>query len=539
MRPIIHAVKMLTIVKMYLLLEVLVALLAEAAAHFDDLAEMSHFTVIDTIRLSLWRADLVLEINLREIFEAIQATCSLAASTNNTVIPDAIERHLQEVCDFDIHNWRTFHDFLTGSNAERRPRFILATLISSLVMGVGGYIFGSSHATSQTDTQLLANQEHIVQILRENDHRAVLMQSEISSLAHLMAKNAASTQSVMLLLSIMFMQSKQLAVIFRGLETLIVDKKLAPGLISPDLLHKKYGHLSKQLSKQNKHLSIAAELDLFNCPASFATFTNEVLRIVVHIPVFDKRLGDFTLYKYLNIPLVHNDEHFQIQHLRDEYLAVSQNHEFYFLAASLDLDRCTPLAGVLSCSHFGGMYSASVPSCLWGVFSADQTMVHETCPLRTMGTVDRFWPLINDQFVVFLGVPDTVFIYCDGRISDSAHFAGLKVISVPKNCYAKSKSFQFFAGAMVLREDALLKLAPVRVDPSSFRSSASAPAEVEGLAREAARDVHIPTDLPFSFTFWQLYGGYIGAASLVIIILVVLALFVKWKKQPRTVIPDA
>ena len=388
MRPTPRSLKMLLFLKLYLLLEVFLACMAEVYAHFDDLADMSHFVVVDTIRLSLWRADLVLEINLREIFEAIQATCSLAASTNNTVIPDAIERHLQEICEFDIHNWRTFHDFLTGSNAERRPRFILATLISSLVMGVGGYIFGSSHAASQTDTQLLANQEHIVQVLRENDHRASLMQSEISSMAQLMARNAASTQSVMLLISIMFMQSKQLAVIFRALETLIVDKKLAPGLISPDLLHKKYAHLAKQLAGQGRHLSIAAELDLFNCPASFATFTNEVLRIVVHIPVFDKRLGDFTLYKYLNIPLVQDGQHFQIQHLRDEYMAVSQNHEFHFFAASLELERCTPMAGVLSCSHFGGMYSTKVPSCLWGIFSANDQMVHNMCPLRTMATLD-------------------------------------------------------------------------------------------------------------------------------------------------------
>ena len=172
--------KMLLFLKMYLVLEVLLSLGVEVAANFDDLAEMSHFTVVESLRLSLWRADLVLEIDLKEIFDAIVATCSLMKYSNNTVIPEEVHRHLAEVCQFDIHNWRTFHDFLTGSNEGRQPRFILATLLSSLVMGVGGYIFGSSHSVSQTDTQLLANQEHVVQILRENDHRAVMMQSEIS-----------------------------------------------------------------------------------------------------------------------------------------------------------------------------------------------------------------------------------------------------------------------------------------------------------------------------------------------------------------------
>ena len=247
-RPTQNMLKMFFLLKMYLVLEVWLEAVAPIMAHFDDLAEMSHFTVVENLRLSLWRADLVLEIDLKEIFDAIVATCSLVDATNNTVIPEEVAGLLQEVCQFDVHNWRTFHDFLTGANDGRKPRFILATLLSSLVMGVGGYIFGSSHAASQTDTELIANQEHIVQILRESDHRASLMQSEIDDLAHLVARTSASTKSVVLLLSIMFMQSKQLAVIFRGLETLIVDNKLAPRLIAPDLLHEKYQHLSKQLA---------------------------------------------------------------------------------------------------------------------------------------------------------------------------------------------------------------------------------------------------------------------------------------------------
>ena len=528
--------KMFLLLKTYLVLEVILSLFGEwAFAHFQDIAEMSHFTVVEEIRISLWRADLVLEIDLREIFYAIVATCSLTEETNNTVIPDEVERHLHEVCQFDIHNWRTFHDFLTGSGSGRQPRFILATLLSSLVMGVGGYIFGSSHATSQTDTQLIANQDHILQILRENDHRAALMQSEIHGLTQIVARNSASTKTIVLLLSIMFLQSKQLAVIFRGLETLIVDGKLAPGLIAPDLLHEKYEHLSKQLALQNRHLSIATELDLFNCQASYATFTNEVLRVVVHIPVYDTKLGDFTLYKYQNIPLRQNNEFYQIQAPESRYLTVSKKHNLHFYATPIELERCTPMSSFLSCAHFGGFYTARVPSCLWGIFSANDQMVHQMCPLRTMGTRDQFWPLINDKFVIFLGEPDTVFIYCEDRISDSAHFQGLKVLTLPKNCYAKSSSFRFYAGSMVYREDALLKLAPITVDKGLFHSSVLAnTSDLTQLLRETARDVHIPTSVPFVMSFWQRFGGYVGLASLGLVGIVILVLFVKWKRQPTS-----
>ena len=86
---------------------------------------------------------------------------------------------------------------------------------------------------------------------------------------------------------------------------------------------------------------------------------------------------------------------------------------------------------------------------------------------------------------------------------------------------------------MVYREDALLKLAPVTIDPARFRTVASGNmSEYTALLRKTARDVHIPTQLPFELTLWQQWGGYIGLASLGIIILVVLLLFVKWKRQP-------
>ena len=104
MRPNQTAFKMLLFLRMYLVIEVVLAILVEVVANFSDLAEMSHFTAVDELRLSLWRADLVLEVNLKEIFDAIVATCSLTDATNNTVIPDMVARHLQEVCQFDIHN---------------------------------------------------------------------------------------------------------------------------------------------------------------------------------------------------------------------------------------------------------------------------------------------------------------------------------------------------------------------------------------------------------------------------------------------------
>ena len=150
-------------------------------------------------------------------------------------------------------------------------------------------------------------------------------------------------------------------------------------------------------------------------------------------------MGEFSLYRYHNIPIRQKSEYFQIQHQPSRFLAVSKDHAKHFFVSSMELERCQAMSSFLSCAHFGGMYTSQAPSCLWGIFSSNHKLIHQMCHLRTMGKSDRFWPLINDKFVIFLGRADTVFIYCQDRISDSAHFSGLKVLSLPKNCYAKSK----------------------------------------------------------------------------------------------------
>ena len=54
MRPNSKIFKMLLVLKMYLVLEVLVSVLSSLVAmHLDDLADMSHFTVVENHRISL------------------------------------------------------------------------------------------------------------------------------------------------------------------------------------------------------------------------------------------------------------------------------------------------------------------------------------------------------------------------------------------------------------------------------------------------------------------------------------------------------
>ena len=493
---------------------------------------MSHFTLEDSVRLSLWHADLAMEIDLSSIFSSINATCGLLDIYNATSLPSSLVAHLAEICAFDLHNFRTFHDFLTGVSG-RKPRFLLATLLTSVVSGIGGYIFGTSHSTSQTDVQLLANQDHFVQLFRENDHRAVLMQSEIHDLSVIVQQSSASARNCLILLSIFFFQAKQLSVTFRALETLILDGKLSPGLLGPDLLHQKYGHLAQQVSRQGQRLAIDTELDLFRCAVSFGTFTDETVRIVAHIPVTNDDLASFSLYRYHAVPLEEKGEFFQVRSPVDSYLLVNKERSRHVFVNALELSRCRPHSSFLSCDRFNGLRRRGAPSCLWALFTSNSTMMHAWCSLRSLPPVNRFWTFPNNQFLVFHGKSDTVEVSCGSKLVDSSYFAGLQLITLPDNCRAVSSSYELIGSSMVFSDDAVLRLAPVEVNTALLRGhSDSNSSAIARLLREASKDVHIPSDIVVPASPMTTYGGFVSLGCLGLVVVVILLLFVRWFRLP-------
>lgn len=490
---------------------------------------MAHFTKEHVFHFAPWRADLVVEIDLADVFSSLESTCGLLEVYNTSSVPRSLHLHLQEICQFDFDSFDTYHDFLTGSHT-RRPRFLVAALLTALATGVGGYIFGASHSASQTDTQLLANQEHFVQLFRENDHRAVLMQHEIYNLTTMVYDNLNSIKSAFIIMTILFMQAKQLAVVFQALETLILDRKLSPGLISANILYEKLLHLQEQAKLQGKTLVSTAELDVFKYDLSFVTFASNTVRIVVHVPVADAKMGSFSLFRYHDIPYQMNNDFFSISQDDAFFLAVSENHNFHFFLDSLSFDHCLHLHATIACPRVTGLSTPRAESCLWGIFSSNKEMILRTCNLKKLGSSSRYWELHNNQFIVFHGAIDTVFIHCNNKIVDSSHFSGLKMITLKSNCFAASNSYRLFSTSVVLREDTLLKLAPIKLTGHDLNFSSP---HFETLLSDADRDVHIPTLLrppPDNLPFISLL---LSGLCVLLSVVFLLVFFIKWFKPRR------
>ena len=276
---------------------------------FSEPTVMSQFVMEDTLTLSPFRADLVLEIDLYSVQEDVRATCRLInfLETKEVHLPSLVKQ-MDVICSSHLSTWRSIMDFLTGTHkpsSTRLNRSGLTSLLSSLFHGVVGFVFGDSHSPNLSDDALFRNQEHFVSALRQMDHRGQLDHRHVIQLAKALGssdKNHSlredNLEAALSILSATFGHSLHLSHVVAGLSTVIQFHTLSPELISPFVLERKMEHLASQVSVQGKRLAISSELDVFKCPVSFSTSLEYIFRVVVHVPVSDAK-DIFSVYRYL------------------------------------------------------------------------------------------------------------------------------------------------------------------------------------------------------------------------------------------------
>ena len=138
---------------------------------------MSHIVAEHQLVLAPHHADL-LEVNLTAVSDTLDTSCKVMILLLNRTsyflkgnrdVPSPLMAQFSQMCQHSSTLWDSYLNIATG-NSEIQPRFLTA-IPSCLAVGVGSYIFGRTHAISQTDKPLLAKDKHFVQVLRAFDHR--------------------------------------------------------------------------------------------------------------------------------------------------------------------------------------------------------------------------------------------------------------------------------------------------------------------------------------------------------------------------------
>ena len=517
-----------------------------AATYFSDPGNMSHFRREKQFVLSLHRADLVLDINMQEVTRSVNLTCNLLTYFDSTAdaFPSMrkLSGQLDRLCSKDHRSWHAIVDFLTGETAHgpRPPRFILATIFSSLVAGISGLIWGASHSTSQTDAQLLANQQHLVQVLRQQEHSGDVTAENLKRLAAIVAESDFERLTVenavggsLIIISTFMYRSHEMNNLFRATETLLLHQKLSPTLLLPGVLAPKLAHLSKQANIIDRELSISQESDLFLLRVSFVANTDHILRIVVHIPVHDQS-EIYTLYSYLPTPTEVNGQAVQLSGRPQTLLGVRRDTGAYLLPSRLDISACVQFQQRLSCSFTYAALLAKFPSCPWALFQANKTMITASCRFSSVPSHPQFWKLSPETFLVYQAHDLLLKVICQHGLREQLLFTGLKMVSIPAGCFATNGYFTLTSSQKVAEEDFHFQVPPLRLDAEHLthhpKRNQSA---LNFLLRDVPVIVHEPLVLSpadFPHTFLSIGGAVTGLSAVLVTLLICACLFFRYRQ---------
>ena len=203
-------------------------------------------------------------------------------------------------------NRRPFHRRAVEpqNDREKRQALVLAgAAISALATGAAALIWGGSHSSSQADKDLKANQEHIIAVLREDEHAAALNEEKLERM-HLMFQGRVGIETteinhgkqMMYLMASIMAHSLKIQSIIDGITDLIVNQRLSPKLVRARVLARKLHKLETQAALVGQKVVCTREHEIFKFEASYMVYENLTVRGVIHIPAYPiQGGGDETL----------------------------------------------------------------------------------------------------------------------------------------------------------------------------------------------------------------------------------------------------
>ena len=520
-----------------------------AAVIFSEPPGMSHFSRTAEVHLTPFRADLVVDIPLANVSRGVEMVCDLVDFFDQ--LPrdfkmGLVREQAVHLCTGQVRSWDALTETVTGPRTLRkRPRrFVVAALLSTLVAGVSGYIWGSTHATSNSDEELLRNQDHIVQVLRSEEHRGKLNHENLLRLARIVAKANAKVsrhehalEGSMAIVAAFLAESHTLTYVSRVIEHLVSHQQLLPGFVPAGVLARKLGHLQLQARGQNRVLVLPQESDVYLCDTSYSVSTALVLRAVVHIPVRNSQ-DVYDLHTYIPAPFNVSGKMVQVFGTFEQFLAVGRDRRFHFSLSQAAFLKCGAFRDVFFCSQVHHTLLSSYPSCLWGLFRGDNQMVIKECSFRSPSATPQFWELSHDQFLVFHPFPRVMQIVCRGPIHKQLHFSGLKNIKIPRGCRAQNGYFELLSSDVVAREDFHFVTPPLNLSLHHFTGlDHRDDAALTELLHDVSKVVHDPSIIPIT-TFPHHYVSLsLSSLALIVTLAICAALFWRYRALRTPVDP--
>ena len=446
---------------------------------FQEVSDTATFRRITKLQVSTERADLVLEIDLDRIHKAITLPCELTRLTAKNLSLPQLRAQFSMLCKGEVEAWSSLANLLlTPGNRQdrdaqedaqdRRRRFIVATMLTSLVAGVAGAIWGDSH-NAEALHHLQDVQGRLVAALRQGEHRAQVSEEHVHELAgmlrdeeRLQALRSSSETLGLVTLAAFINLARDTRRVSGALEQLLLHNRITPEIVAPGHLRDRLNRLEHEARRRGRTLITKSIVDACKLQASFGTYTSGKMRVVLHIPL--RRQEDmFDVLEYIPTPFTtRRGRYAQVMNDPEELLAVDQKGSRWFSVTRRALAGYSRLQESRYSSSVGVIRTGSHPGCLWGLFRARDHSAHGECPVRITPEYPQAWRLSRRDYLVFHPRRELFEVRCkDRRLA--AQFRGLRRVSLDDGCRGNNSALDVFPTHQALLHDKLVVVPPAPI----------------------------------------------------------------------------
>ncbi len=436
--------------------------------------QVTRFRRIGSVDWLMERSDTVIDFDLDLLLTATKRACDIGqrvVDLGSFPIPQ-LNHLISRRCRAATTRTTTIHEVFgivdkggdkakEVGEAQAEP-FIMAALLSALVAGVGGAIWGRNSSPNNIE-RISEELNRVINVVKVDDrrmaqlHEANIKLEDLIRSSHLndtrrgsMLAAAAAVESSFSILEVELVHVEQ---------TLLaaLEGRLSPTALRPKALQRVLNGARASASRLGGRLATTSLWAALRHPASVGVFRSRYMRLVLHVPIRSKSTA--TLYRFIPAPMQIGTGYVEWQDPRGSTLLLIDKGKRYFVEMTEEeLDKCHTLTGLSwTCPPKPlSKDMTSARTCLKALYDGDKGAILKACDGLSHDHVDGVWAVDNGVVLLFSANLTSWEVHCGKTLKSTNSWQGLHQVKLGPGCSLASDMTHYRARRHTVRGSIIL-----------------------------------------------------------------------------------
>ena len=344
-------------------------------------------------------ADVIVDVNLADTEDRIKKNRKIAdvLFKDDDVLLKATKARIYTLCDQDLQRWQRTQALAArhqGVAGSRKERFLglIAAITASAASGIGGYLWGQ-HEDHVALERLAKEQGKIIRVAQQDQLRikaltahSRLQDSILANEVEQSRLREKSFQGVVWLLTAVASQRREVDFLEELVSGVVTQGKATTGLWAPQAFRDLITSLSEEAKKGALRLAVQDEQELLRAPTSYGIFSSQLMRIVLHCPLYRPH-SQFRVLRWANLPskIAGWTQYGRLRTGAASHRLITNGERRSFVARREDMATWwKPRASLYISGHApiiseGNSHGAAARDCLQELWQSERRELHKRC----------------------------------------------------------------------------------------------------------------------------------------------------------------